>query len=37
MAGRSGYLPVPEHGLIGDLRCVALVGTNGTPSPSGTC
>ncbi len=29
-AGRSGYLPVSEHGLIGDLRCVALVGTNGT-------
>jgi hypothetical protein len=30
MAGRSGYLPVAEHGLIGDLHCVALVGTNGT-------
>jgi GH15 family glucan-1,4-alpha-glucosidase len=30
MAGRSGYLPVSEHGLIGDLHCVALVGTNGT-------
>jgi GH15 family glucan-1,4-alpha-glucosidase len=29
-AGRSGYLPVSEHGLIGDLHCVALVGTNGT-------
>jgi GH15 family glucan-1,4-alpha-glucosidase len=28
--GRSGYLPVSEHGLIGDLHCVALVGTNGT-------
>jgi len=26
----SGYLPVSEHGLIGDLHCVALVGTNGT-------
>jgi GH15 family glucan-1,4-alpha-glucosidase len=30
MAGRSGYLPVAEHGLIGDLHTVALVGTNGT-------
>jgi GH15 family glucan-1,4-alpha-glucosidase len=29
-AGRSGYLPVSGHGLIGDLHCVALVGTNGT-------
>src|SRR5580700_6163637 len=29
-AGRSGYLPVSEHGLIGDLHSVALVGTNGT-------
>jgi GH15 family glucan-1,4-alpha-glucosidase len=27
---RSGYLPVSDHGLIGDLRTVALVGTNGT-------
>jgi GH15 family glucan-1,4-alpha-glucosidase len=27
---RSGYLPVSEHGLIGDLHTVALVGTNGT-------
>jgi GH15 family glucan-1,4-alpha-glucosidase len=26
----SGYLPVAEHGLIGDLHTVALVGTNGT-------
>ena len=26
----SGYLPVAEHGLIGDLHSVALVGTNGT-------
>ncbi|MEV0479809.1 glycoside hydrolase family 15 protein [Streptomyces sp. NPDC050508] len=25
-----GYLPIAEHGLIGDLRSVALVGTNGT-------
>ncbi len=24
------YLPVAEHGLIGDLHTVALVGTNGT-------
>ena len=24
--GRAGYLPVSEHGLIGDLHCVALVG-----------
>jgi GH15 family glucan-1,4-alpha-glucosidase len=29
-AGRSGYLPVSEHGLIGDLHSVALVGTDGT-------
>src|SRR5260221_5278266 len=29
-ANRSGYLPVSEHGLIGDLHTVALVGTNGT-------
>jgi GH15 family glucan-1,4-alpha-glucosidase len=29
-SGRSGYLPVSEHGLIGDLHTVALVGTNGT-------
>jgi GH15 family glucan-1,4-alpha-glucosidase len=29
-AGRSGYLPVSEHGLIGDMYSVALVGTNGT-------
>ena len=29
-AGCSDYLPVSEHGLIGDLHCVALVGTNGT-------
>jgi GH15 family glucan-1,4-alpha-glucosidase len=26
----SGYLPVSDHGLIGDLHTVALVGTNGT-------
>jgi GH15 family glucan-1,4-alpha-glucosidase len=30
VTGRSGYLPVSEHGLIGDLHTVALVGTNGT-------
>src|SRR6478609_2867031 len=24
------YLPIADHGLIGDLRTVALVGTNGT-------
>src|SRR5258708_21648356 len=30
MANRSGYLPVAEHGLIGDLHTAALVGTNGT-------
>ena len=24
------YLPIAEHGLIGDLHTVALVGTNGT-------
>jgi GH15 family glucan-1,4-alpha-glucosidase len=29
-AGRSGYLPVSDHGLIGDMHSVALVGTNGT-------
>ncbi|MBV7696304.1 glycoside hydrolase family 15 protein [Streptomyces sp. TRM70350] len=28
--GHSGYLPIAEHGLIGDLRSVALVGTDGT-------
>ncbi len=29
--GLSGpYLPIAEHGLIGDLHSVALVGTNGT-------
>ncbi|MET7455700.1 glycoside hydrolase family 15 protein [Streptomyces sp. NPDC005574] len=26
----SRYLPIAEHGLIGDLRSVALVGTDGT-------
>ncbi|MET9385578.1 glycoside hydrolase family 15 protein [Streptomyces sp. NPDC002928] len=28
--GGARYLPIAEHGLIGDLRSVALVGTNGT-------
>src|SRR5919108_1205930 len=26
----TGYLPIEEHGVIGDLRTVALVGTEGT-------
>ena len=26
----EGYLPIAEHGLVGDLHTVALVGTNGT-------
>lgn len=25
-----GYLPIAEHGVIGDLHTVALVGTDGT-------
>jgi GH15 family glucan-1,4-alpha-glucosidase len=29
-APRARYLPVAEHGLIGDLHTVALVGTDGT-------
>ena len=30
-AGRApGYLPIAEHGVIGDTRTVALVGTDGT-------
>ena len=29
-SGVPPYLPIAEHGLIGDLRTVALVGTNGT-------
>ena len=29
-APSSAYLPIAEHGLIGDLRTAALVGTNGT-------
>ncbi|WP_327321588.1 glycoside hydrolase family 15 protein [Streptomyces sp. NBC_01210] len=28
--GLSPYLPIAEHGLIGDLHSAALVGTNGT-------
>ncbi|GGX59242.1 glycoside hydrolase family 15 protein [Streptomyces fructofermentans] len=28
--GRSRYLPIADHGLIGDLHTVALVGTEGT-------
>jgi pentatricopeptide repeat protein len=27
---REGYIPIAEHGIIGDLRTIALVGTNGT-------
>ena len=26
----GGYLPIEEHGIVGDLRTVALVGTDGT-------
>ena len=29
-ANMGGYLPIAEHGLIGDLNTVALVGTDGT-------
>ncbi|MFF4354819.1 glycoside hydrolase family 15 protein [Streptomyces sp. NPDC001530] len=29
-AGTLRYLPIAEHGLIGDLRSAALVGSNGT-------
>jgi hypothetical protein len=29
-APRARYLPIAEHGLIGDLHTVALVGTEGT-------
>ncbi|OLL75612.1 Glucoamylase [Pseudonocardia sp. Ae168_Ps1] len=28
--GGTGYLPIAEHGIIGDLRTAALVGTDGT-------
>jgi GH15 family glucan-1,4-alpha-glucosidase len=27
---RTGYLPIAEHGIIGDLHSIALVGTDGT-------
>jgi hypothetical protein len=27
---RSRYLPIAEHGFIGDLHAVALVGADGT-------
>ena len=27
---KSGYLPIENHGVIGDLHTVALVGTNGS-------
>src|SRR3954447_2400880 len=27
--GLADYLPIAEHGIIGDLHTVALVGTNG--------
>ncbi|MCX4703019.1 glycoside hydrolase family 15 protein [Streptomyces sp. NBC_01352] len=30
VSGAARYLPIAEHGLIGDLRSVALVGTDGT-------
>src|SRR5215208_619832 len=30
LANVGGYLPIAEHGLIGDLHTVALVGTEGT-------
>src|SRR5262245_16449088 len=29
-SARSGYLPIADHGIIGDLHSVALVGTEGT-------
>ncbi|MFE0445708.1 glycoside hydrolase family 15 protein [Streptomyces fungicidicus] len=30
VSGARGYVPIADHGLIGDLRSVALVGTDGT-------
>ena len=30
LAPRARYLPIAEHGLIGDLHTAALVGTDGT-------
>src|SRR6185503_13375572 len=29
-AGLGRYLPIEEHGIVGDLRTIALVGTEGT-------
>ena len=29
-SAEAGYLPIAEHGVVGDLRTVALVGTDGT-------
>ena len=29
-SAQTEYLPIAEHGVIGDLRTVALVGTDGT-------
>ena len=29
-AALPGYLPIAEHGIIGDLHTVALVGTDGS-------
>ena len=29
-ARQGGYLPIEEHGIVGDLRTVALIGTDGT-------
>ena len=29
-AAEAAYLPIAEHGVVGDLRTVALVGTDGT-------
>ena len=30
VSARSGYLPIAEHGIIGDLHSVALIGVEGT-------
>ena len=30
IADSDSYLPIADHGVIGDLRTVALVGTDGT-------